>query len=43
VVRGEDNCLAESVAARDLQSVRHQGLQGLVDGVGVEEIFVQLI
>ena len=37
LVLGEDDGLAEAVAARDLQPFRHHICQHLVDGVGVEQ------
>ena len=40
VVLGEDDRLAEPVAVRDLQPMRHQMLEHLVDGVGVEQPLV---
>jgi hypothetical protein len=40
VILGEDDGLAEPVAGGDLQTVRHQVLQHFVDGVGVEQPFV---
>ena len=40
LVLGEDDRLAEPVAARDLQAARHQVLQHLVDGVLVEQPLV---
>ena len=40
LILGEDDRLAEPVAGGDLQSVRHQVLEHLVDGVGVEQPLV---
>ena len=40
MVLGEDDGLAEPVAGGNLQPVRHQVLEHLVDGVGVEQPFV---
>ena len=41
VVLGEDDRLAEPVAVLDLDAVRHQVLEHLVDGVGVEQPLVE--
>ena len=40
VVLGEDDRLAEPVAVRDLQALGHQLFERLVDGVSVEQPFV---
>ena len=40
VILGEDDGLAEPVAGGNLQTVRHQVLEHLVDGVGIEQPFV---
>ena len=43
LVLGEDDGLAEPVAAGDLVAVRHQRGEDLVDGVGVEQEPVELL